>query len=299
MNIVYKGKLYLHYEQGSGIGLSLMLSNKDSSRDLYSKIIFLKKGDIILIGEERYELARGFEILKLLNELEETNFHVYPKDIDAKTFKKKFLPHFNRESQATILRPVESIAFFGGTFDPFHRGHGDLLRLIDSFFDLVYVIPVNNWQKEKPLFEIDDRIASIKNYVKKEMSTHNVDVVDWGKKKEFASTVHTFNYIKKMTGIDPMIILGDDNLSTIESWKDYEILKELPILICPRTKNSDELEARKDIPLNRYKILNAKRGPDLNPSTLISSRNIKEFGMVELIPESVREILKTRKLEKE
>ena len=67
----------------------------------------------------------------------------------------------------------EAIAVYPGTFDPFTRGHEDLVRRASILFDRV-VVAVARSNSKNPIFSLDDRVDIAREAVS---AFPNVDVV--------------------------------------------------------------------------------------------------------------------------
>ena len=68
------------------------------------------------------------------------------------------------------------IAIYAGSFDPFTKGHEDVLLQAIDVFDKVIVLVCNNANK-KHLLSNDIRVDLIKKYISKK-DIHNVEIVD-------------------------------------------------------------------------------------------------------------------------
>ena len=76
-----------------------------------------------------------------------------------------------------------TVAVYPGTFDPFTRGHEDLVRRASSIFDEL-IVGVASSRSKRPFFNLEERIA-----IAKEVLGHysNVKVVGFdGLLKDFA-----------------------------------------------------------------------------------------------------------------
>ena len=54
-----------------------------------------------------------------------------------------------------------TVAVYPGTFDPFTRGHEDLVRRASSIFE-VLIVGVASSRSKHPFFSLDERIAIAK-----------------------------------------------------------------------------------------------------------------------------------------
>ncbi|PAF45938.1 nicotinate (nicotinamide) nucleotide adenylyltransferase [Helicobacter sp. 11S02629-2] len=122
-----------------------------------------------------------------------------------------------------------NLALFGGSFDPVHKGHNKLVRLaLKSLdIDLLVIMPAFcNPFKDKTLLDSKTRLRLCK---KAFSSFDRVEVSDYEVlKKDKSYTIDTVRYLKeKFKPKKFYLLLGEDNLKSLESWKDYKDLKKL------------------------------------------------------------------------
>jgi len=122
---------------------------------------------------------------------------------------------------------METIALYGGSFDPPHIGHEEVVKALSdlSFIDKIIVMPtyLNPFKRlfcappELRLKWLKKIFSSYKNV---EISSFEVDL-----KKEVPS-IETIKYLKKKY---PRIylVIGADNLKSLHKWHNYEELREL------------------------------------------------------------------------
>ena len=85
-----------------------------------------------------------------------------------------------------------TVAVYPGTFDPFTRGHEDLVRRASSIFSEV-IVGVADSRSKHPFFNLDERIE-----IAKEVLGHytNVKIVGFtGLLKDFAREHHALSLI--------------------------------------------------------------------------------------------------------
>ncbi len=171
------------------------------------------------------------------------------------------------------------IILFGGTFNPIHNGHIHvaLNALKEIGADKVIFI-VNNKSKEKEnILNVNERFnmakLAIHDYSFFEISDFEMNNTD------ISYTIDTVNYFKKKYSNDELFFLvGSDQFSNIESWKDYkELLQNINFIVYPR-KN---IEIKK---LYNALLLN-------NEKFDISSSEIREKNMWELVPTIVNDYI--------
>ena len=142
---------------------------------------------------------------------------------------------------------MNSIALFGGSFDPPHIGHEaivkEILRLDEV--DKVVIMPTYlNPFKANYFAPSTIRLKWLKKifqyYKDVEIDSFEVDL------QEKVPTIRTVKYLlKKYNKI--FLVIGADNLASLHLWKNYNELKELVTFI---VASRDEIE----VPLNFLKI---------------------------------------------
>jgi len=130
---------------------------------------------------------------------------------------------------------METIALFGGSFDPPHIAHETVVKAFFKFKDVdkVVVMPTFlNPFKSKFCAPSSLRVE----WLKKIFSDYeNVDVSSYEVKQEKAVTTvttvkHLLKSYKKI-----YLVLGADNLASLHKWHRYDELKELvTFVIAPR-----------------------------------------------------------------
>ena len=122
-----------------------------------------------------------------------------------------------------------NIAIFGGSFDPPHIGHEQIVNLvlnkldIDKFFIIpTYLNPFKNGYHLEPKV----RLELISLLFEK---TPKVEVCDYEvKQKDKIPTIQTIDYLKSIYDIENIyLIIGADNLKNIHLWYNFDKLKDL------------------------------------------------------------------------
>lgn len=206
---------------------------------------------------------------------------VYPKEISSISDLKNFIKHFNSESKAKVIRPIKNAAFYGGTFDPIHIGHKEIIKQLHYQFDVVFVLPSNNWTKKDFVFSLDERLKAVQAVANNFL---NVEVLNWSLNEDTGSTLSMFNKIKSLIGFEPKIVIGSDNLKNIHNWKNFEELKNLPFVVFQRQ------DLPKDIKITNYQIINFNKN--------CSSTEIRNNNLINLIPLEAQEFLSLEKISK-
>ena len=135
------------------------------------------------------------------------------------------------------------IGIYGGRFNPIHFGHKGIAKWVveNTFVDEVWLMvsPNNPLKDSKILAPEQERLEQAKEYVK---DLDNVTVSDF----EFnlprpSYMARTLKELKKTyPDYQFVLIIGADNISTFNKWKNYEyILKNHRVLVYPRKCEDD------------------------------------------------------------
>ncbi|MCL2610363.1 MAG: nicotinate-nucleotide adenylyltransferase [Defluviitaleaceae bacterium] len=159
---------------------------------------------------------------------------------------------------------MKKIAIFGGSFDPIHNGHLQIISQIkeDLHIDELIIIPTG----ENPLKQKRTPKEHRFNMVK--LSAHCYNVSDIEVKREGLSfSCDTVAEIKKQYPESQLLfVIGSDILRQLEKWEGFDKLKELVTFLIV-TRQGYELKIPKNI---NYRILKI-------PHLEISSTKIREL----------------------
>ncbi len=163
---------------------------------------------------------------------------------------------------------MKTIALFGGTFDPPHLGHLSIVNAALSSLDIdkVIVMPAYlNPFKSKVCAPPELRLK----WLKKIFSTYtNVEVDDFEIKcKRKVPSLETVQHLKKRYK-HIYLIIGADNLKSLDKWYGYKELKELVTFV---------IASRDDIEIPQEYLL-------LHVDEPISSTNLREKIQKEFLP---------------
>ena len=174
------------------------------------------------------------------------------------------------------------IGFFGGSFDPFHRGHLEMaLRAIKlEKFDRILLCPAHHapLRKQKPLFSADDRLAMVQSICK-----IHPGLFPYSYEIDQERTCFTHETITKVQETFPgsslYVLLGTDQFQQLEEWRHItELSKFVNFLVLAR--GTYNLSAPK-VPGLNFSLMN-------NPIIDLSSTKIRDRF---LAGKSVREFL--------
>ncbi len=130
---------------------------------------------------------------------------------------------------------METIALFGGSFDPPHIGHKAIVDSLYNFkgVDKVIVMPTFlNPFKSKFYAPASLRVKWLKKIFK---GYKNVEISEYEveQRKAVASITTVRHLLKSYKKI--YLVIGADNLASLEKWYKYDELKELvTFVIAPR-----------------------------------------------------------------
>ena len=189
---------------------------------------------------------------------------------------------------------MQKIGLFFGTFDPIHKGHLHLAEYYANDTDLdsvMFVItPQNPFKQNSKILSNKNRLElvslAIKSNPKLQVSSIEFDL---------PTPNYTIQTLKKIKTQHPkdnfVLILGEDNLSSFDKWKDYRnILSDYELYVYPRRNN-------KAIPKNLQGHPKIKR--NTAPQIEISSSEIREGiksgkDLSRLIPKSIWSLIKKK-----
>ena len=141
------------------------------------------------------------------------------------------------------------IAFFGGSFDPPHKGHKKIINKSLEIFDKVLIIPNSkSVDKKKMLIESSNHRFNMLNLM---FDNSNVEIVDYEIKSKLPNyTYYTLKFLMNKYKEDNIsMIIGQDQLLNLTNWYNYEYIIENTSIICFR-RNFKNLNFQKDI----YKV---------------------------------------------
>lgn len=195
-----------------------------------------------------------------------------------------------------------AIAIFGGTFDPIHIAHENIVKAVSNLNDVkkVLVVPAgnpphktDNWVSfaSYRLQMTEIAVASLK---KVKVSRYEI------KRKNKSYTLKTLKHFKKKYKDEEIyLVIGGDSFFSFEKWYKFEsILKIATLLVVKRPGESGNLNKHKKYLENKYeaKVKFLKMETQDISSTELRQKLIKKEYDIEGINENVLNYLKQNKI---
>ena len=138
--------------------------------------------------------------------------------------------------QKLLKKKYVKIGILGGTFDPPHKGHLYISKIVLNKLKLnklLWIVTKENPLKQKPYLNIKKRIALSKNITKKE---NKIFVKYFEDKIKSKNTFNLLNFLKKKNKKAKLFFLiGADNLVKFHKWKNWKKIPQLAkIVVFPR-----------------------------------------------------------------
>lgn len=169
------------------------------------------------------------------------------------------------------------IAIFGGSFDPIHTAHVLVVKeaLKELHIDMVIVVPTYlNPFKSSFYLDPETRFKLLEKVFK---DFERVQICDYEINQQKTSySIDTVNYLKNLYNPSKIyLIIGEDNLKTLDKWHEIDKLKELVEFVVASRKGFESKEAKE------FKNL------DVNIS--ISSSSLRDKIDLDYIPKEIKD----------
>lgn len=158
-------------------------------------------------------------------------------------------PNFAKKLNAmhsSPLRVGKRIGMFGGAFDPPHKGHAEVIRLMlaGNYVDELWVIPARQRLEKQMIASYADRLLMMQKLVEEEFP-HETNIFvrdDQTKDTDFSFTIDLLDaWRKQYPSHDFWIVIGSDLLSDIPYWKNGDrLLNEVKFIVVERYKEQNE-----------------------------------------------------------
>ncbi len=165
------------------------------------------------------------------------------------------------------------VAIYGGSFDPPHIGHEEVIQKALQNLDIeaLFVVPTYLNPFKKTFFASEKlRFKWVKKlllpYPKAKIISYEVE------QKRSVPTIETIKYLKSKYDLDKIyLIIGADNLKSLDQWKEYDELKKLVHFV---VATRDKISIPKDL-------------QKLQINANISSTELRSDPKVEFLPRSI------------
>lgn len=156
----------------------------------------------------------------------------------------------------------KNIGFFGGSFNPIHRGHILFAEAAMSInLQEIWFVPCYNppHKLKDELLNFDDRVKMLNIATKYYLNfkTFNIEKILYEEK--ILNVTSTYNVLsemkKKYRDFNFFILLGFDSICNIETWKNYQnLIEEYTFIISDRNTDNLLLNNTFDNILNKYNL---------------------------------------------
>jgi nicotinate-nucleotide adenylyltransferase len=184
------------------------------------------------------------------------------------------------------------IYIFGGSFDPPHRGHLEIINRCKDACDLFILVPSSQSPLKKKLPSANDnhRIRMLNLFIKQ--SEKKIRIEDWELRQGGMSyTCDTVAYLKTRYPEEELFLLiGADQLDNFKNWKNPdEILQNIQLIVFPREGFGNKIHA--GIPFSRISDFNVRIS-----STLIREKITSRNFPYELLTPEIAEYIQQHHL---
>ncbi|XDD52576.1 nicotinate-nicotinamide nucleotide adenylyltransferase [Leptospira sp. WS4.C2] len=174
------------------------------------------------------------------------------------------------------------VFFFGGSFNPPHRGHRYVIETISKYFPdaLLYVCP--NYVSPFKLGERSFTAGEIWKLCLAEFEgLLSKKIILWDKEIKEPNISYTIDSLKSLQSLHPeaeiSLVIGEDNLDSFDKWKSYqEILKTTKQIIVVRRDSPypEKIQIPPFFPKSKVLIFE-------NPILPMSSKEIRKMSLVD------------------
>lgn len=186
------------------------------------------------------------------------------------------------------------IGLFFGSFNPIHTGHLIIASYMSNHTDLdkvwLIVSPHNPLKKASDLINTYDRLEMAK------LATETSDCIEVSdielKLPRPSYTIDTLTHLKeKFPNHQFALIMGSDNLNSLQKWKNYEILlRDYQIYVYPRPGfESSEMSTHPSVTITDTPLIEIS-------STFIRKSIIQKKSVQYFLPDAVLEFIESKNL---
>ncbi len=166
----------------------------------------------------------------------------------------------------------QKIGLFGGSFDPFHFGHLNLVvnLLEHAHLDQILICPAKSTAFKTPHTSIEHRVQMLQLVIEEIPS---FTLLDWEIQMQKPYTIDTVKRLKKNEEIDLFLLLGEDLLPSLHLWHQVEELLNLAKpLVASRFTTSQHI----DLKLSSQTKIKLEKGFVKIPLIEISGKTIRQ-----------------------
>ena len=180
------------------------------------------------------------------------------------------------------------IGVYVGSFNPPHKGHIKIVKhlLNKKIVDKILIIPTNNYWNKTNIIDLKHRLNML-NFFK----TENIIINDTLNNLEY-----TYQILRELNkdNNEYSLILGADNITTFNKWKNYQELLNYELLIINRDNINIKEQLNKLNKKDKYKIIDIK---NIDISSTYIRNNINNEKLIKnIIDKQVLEYIKKEKL---
>ena len=127
------------------------------------------------------------------------------------------------------------LAFFGGTFDPPHKGHEMIIEHCSILFDQLLIVPncISPDKKNNPPVSKDHRLNMLKIIVNKNSNNNiKIDTFELDSKRDNYTYLTIKYLIKNYTFSKLYMVIGDDQLSNLANWYNIKFILDNVNIVC-------------------------------------------------------------------
>ena len=175
-----------------------------------------------------------------------------------------------------MIKSKPTIALFGGSFDPPHKGHQAIVEKLSKMNDVDKIIVMPNYQnpfKDATLASAQQRVQWCNDLF---CDNHSVTVSDYEASSNKASfTIETIKALNQEY-IVKYLVIGSDNLDKIQEWKDFDQINNLVEWI---VVTRGDVSQEQTHPLEKFQIMELDYP--------VSSTQIRQGGQIESVDNKI------------
>tara|TARA_B110000444_G_scaffold259731_1_gene304441 strand:- start:2123 stop:2650 length:528 start_codon:yes stop_codon:yes gene_type:complete len=155
-----------------------------------------------------------------------------------------------------IKTNLKKIGVFGGSFDPPHYGHLKISKIALKKLklkELLWCVTKKNPFKKKTFFSLTKRLNMCEKLIRK---NKKIKVQYLEVKIKSSATIDLIKYLKKKhSNTEFFLIIGSDNLISLNKWKNWKQLVKLTKIVVFSRKDYDQKVKKSGIFRKMKKII--------------------------------------------